>query len=89
MEERFALEVLKELKKESQRRFILLVICLALLFASNITWLIAWNLPSTTEEVTESYDLKGEDDANVILNGDGEVKINEPNQSSQIPKGNY
>lgn len=82
MEEKsLATELLRELKKESHRRFVLLIICIILLFASNMAWLVAWNLPS--EEVTESYDMKGEDDANVILNGDGEVKINEPYQSEK------
>lgn len=82
MEEKsLATELLREIKKESHRRFVLLIICIILLFASNMAWLIAWNLPGETVE--ETYDMKGEDDANVILNGDGEVHINEPNQSEE------
>ena len=75
MEERLAMDILKELNKESKRRFVLLVICIILLFVSNMAWLIAWNLPSETV-TTESYELEGSDDANVFYNGDGEVTIN-------------
>ena len=74
-----ASELLHELKKESRRRFILLLICIALLFITNLAWLIAWNLPS--EVTTEDYTLEGEDNANVIYSsGEGDVKIGE-NQS--------
>lgn len=74
MENSLASELLHEIKLESRRRFILLLICIVLLCASNIAWLIAWNLPK--EEYTESYELQGEDDANVVYNSQGEVKIN-------------
>jgi len=71
----FATEILHELKIEAKRRFILLLITVSLLFISNVAWLIAWNLPE--EEVTESYELTGEDSANVVYNGEGEVNIGE------------
>ena len=79
--ENLATEILHELKAESRRRFILLIVTISLLFASNIAWLIAWNLPN--EQTTESYDLSGEDDANVIYNQLGEVKVNGENQSNE------
>ena len=75
-----ASELLSELKRESKRRFILLIICIILLFVSNMSWLIAWNLPSE-ETVSESYELQGDGDANVFYNEQGEVKINEPSES--------
>ena len=74
-----ASELLHEILVESKRRFVLLIICIVLLCASNIAWLIAWNLAD--REVTESYELQGEDNANVIYNNDGEVKVNGQNQS--------
>ena len=77
-----ASELLHEILVESKRRFVLLIICIVLLCASNIAWLIAWNLPSK-EVVTESYDLQGEDNANVVYNGEGEVTINGENQSDK------
>ena len=77
-----ASELLHEIRVESKRRFILLIICIVLLCASNVAWLIAWNLPSK-EVVTESYDLQGEDNANVVYNGEGEVTINGENQSDK------
>lgn len=70
-----ATEILHELKLESKRRFILLIITIILLFGSNMAWLIAWNLPSN--EVTESYEMAGEDNANVVYNQDGDVRIHE------------
>lgn len=79
--ESLATEILHELKVESRRRFILLIVTISLLFTSNIAWLIAWNLPS--EEATESYDLNGEDNANVIYNQLGEVKVNGENQGNE------
>lgn len=69
--EGLATEILKELRAESKRRFIMLILTIALLFASNIAWLIAWNLPSRS--VSESYDMMGDNGADVIYNevGDG------------------
>ena len=75
MENNLASELLRELKLESQRRFVLLLICLALLFLSNMAWLVAWNLPKVEEEVEESYELQGEDNANVVFNSEGEVDL--------------
>jgi hypothetical protein len=83
MQERLATEILRELHRESKRRFLLLLICIVLLFASNLAWLIAWNLPDNKETVTESYDLQGEDSANVFYNGEGEVTFNGENQSDK------
>ena len=90
MEERFATEILRELKTESKRRFVLLIICLILLFVSNMAWLVAWNLPAEekTETTSESYELQGEDNANVVWNNDGEVKINEQNPSDESENSN-
>lgn len=69
--ESLATEILKELRAESKRRFIMLILTIALLFASNIAWLIAWNLPSRS--VSESYDMMGDNGSDVIYNevGDG------------------
>ena len=72
-----ATEILHELRAESKRRFALLIIARSLLFVSNMAWLIAWNLPDNT--VSESYELQGEDSANVIYNQLGEVEIGEQN----------
>ena len=83
MQEMLATSILRELHRESKRRFILLVICIVLLFASNMAWLIAWNLPKEEERVTESYELQGEDSANVFYNGEGEVVFNDENQGNE------
>jgi len=83
MQESLSTEILREIHKESKRRFILLLICIVLLFSSNIAWLIAWNLPKEEERVTESYELQGEDSANVFYNGEGEVVFNGENQGNE------
>ena len=75
MIESLATEILHELKLQARRWFILLVIAIIMLFASNIAWLIAWNLPDN--EITESYEMTGEDSANVVYNEDGDVRIHE------------
>ena len=82
MENSLASELLHEIKTESKRRFILLIICIILLFASNMAWLIAWNLPSEEVTTESSYELQGQDDANVIFNSEGEVSINGENQGN-------
>lgn len=85
--ENLASEILHELKLESKRRFVLLVVTISLLFVSNLAWLVAWNLPDET--VTESYELEGEDSANVIYNQLGEVSIdgqNKENKEESLPE---
>ena len=79
--ENLASEILHELKLEAKRNFIILIVTVILLFASNIAWLIAWNLPE--KEYTESYELQGEDEANVIYNSQGDVKIDGQNQGEE------
>jgi len=79
--ENLASEILHELKLESKRRFVLLIVTISLLFISNLAWLVAWNLPDET--VTESYELQGEDSANVIYNQLGEVSIDGQNKENQ------
>lgn len=71
-----ATELLHEIKRESRRRFITIIVLIVALVGSNIAWLIAWNLPSQQIE-TETYELQGEDTANVIYSsGEGSVSIN-------------
>ena len=72
-DENFAFEVLRQEKLNTRRWFIITIICVTLLFVSNMAWLIAWNLPR--EEVIESYEMQGEDSANVIYNSEGDVDI--------------
>ena len=78
LNETLATEILHEIKVQTKRTFILLIVCIILLFASNIAWLIAWNLPD--KETTESYELEGQDDANVVYNSQGEVQIDGQNK---------
>lgn len=71
-----ASDILKVLNREARRRFIIIIVLIVALLASNIAWLIAWNLPIHEEE--SSYELQGEDNANVVYSsGEGDVRINE------------
>lgn len=75
-----ATELLREIKQESKRRFIIIMILIAALVGSNLAWLIAWNLPAGKEITTESYELQGEDSANVVYSsGEGDIEINGEN----------
>lgn len=75
-----ATELLREIKQESKRRFIIIMILIAALVGSNLAWLIAWNLPSDKEVTTESYELQGEDSSNVVYSsGEGDIEINGEN----------
>lgn len=76
-----ATALLHEIKQESRRRFIIIIILIVALVGSNLAWLIAWNLPD--KEMTESYELQGEDSANVVFSsGEGDVRINGENQGN-------
>lgn len=65
-----ASELLHELKASCKRWFIAFIIALAMLFATNIAWLYAWNLPST--ETTTTIDSDDGSNANYI-NGQGDI----------------
>ena len=62
MEDKLTLEIFKELKKTIKRYFIAFMILLFLFFATNIAWMIAWNLPAedTTTTVTQDTEDSGE-----------------------------
>lgn len=76
-ENSLAMELLHEMKRESRRRFIIIIVLISLLVLTNVSWLIAWNLPNYD---TESYDLQGDNQSNVIFSsGQGEVKVNGKN----------
>ena len=53
------------------------IITLVLLFATNLVWLYAWNIP--TETSTESYNIDSEDNGNAVYNNSGEVNVNDKN----------
>ena len=75
--ENLATEILHELKRQTSRYFIMLIIAIILLFASNVAWLVVWKY---NKGATQSYDLYGEDSANVVYNSQGDVKINGENE---------
>lgn len=77
MDNSLATDLLREIRQESRRRFIIIILLIVALVGSNLTWLIAWNLPATEETVTETYEVQGEDSSNVIYSsGQGDISIN-------------
>lgn len=69
-DEKLALELLHELKSSCRRWFIAFIIAIVMLFATNLTWLYAWNLPTDSESTTISSD----DNSNAnYINGQGDI----------------
>ena len=69
-DEKLALELLHELKSSCRRWFIAFIIAIVMLFATNLTWLYAWNLPNESESTTISSD----DNSNAnYINGEGDI----------------
>ena len=69
-DEKLALELLHELKSSCRRWFIAFIIAIVMLFATNLTWLYAWNLPNESESTTISSD----DNSNAnYINGQGDI----------------
>lgn len=75
-ETKLASEILKELKTNCKRNFILFIITLVLLFATNAIWLYAWCLPAeeTTSTITTTVDQDTDGcGANNYIGEDGDV----------------
>ena len=69
-DEKLALELLHELKSSCRRWFIAFIIAIVMLFATNLTWVYAWNLPTGSESTTISSD----DNSNAnYINGQGDI----------------
>ena len=69
-DEKLELELLHELKSSCRRWFIAFIIAIVMLFATNLTWLYAWNLPNEPESTTISSD----DNSNAnYINGEGDI----------------
>ena len=69
-DEKLALDLLHELKSSCRRWFIAFIIAIVMLFATNLAWLYAWNLPTDSESTTISSD----DNSNAnYINGQGDI----------------
>lgn len=75
MEEKDSLasELLHLVKTQARRWFIAFIVVLIMLFATNLVWLYAWNLPD--DVTSESYDINAEDEGNAIYNESAGVDI--------------
>ena len=74
---KLALELLMQMKTTIKRLFIVVIVLLIMLFATNISGLYCWNLPS--EDGESSYKIESQDNGNAIYNEDGKVDVNGKN----------
>lgn len=74
---KLALDLLMQMKTTIKRLFIVVIVLLIMLFATNIAWLYCWNLPS--EDGESSYNIESQDNGNAIYNEDGKVDVNGKN----------
>lgn len=79
-QESLASELLHEVKATSKRWFILFIVCLIMLFATNLAWLYAWNLPD--EETTTEITSNNGSNANYV-DGVGDIINGGINKSTQ------
>lgn len=77
MEDKLTLEIFKELKKTIKRYFIAFMILLFLFFATNIAWMIAWNLPAEDTTQTEQIEQDNSNGANNYIGNDGDINNGE------------
>ena len=66
--------LIQEIERNSKRSFIIIIILIAVIFISNIFWI--YSSVAYTEDYTESYELDGSEDANVVYSNQGGVNIN-------------
>lgn len=64
----------REIERQSKRSFIIIIILITVLFISNIFWIYSSIFYKDT--YTESYELDGSDDSNVVYSNQGGVNIN-------------
>ena len=69
-DEKLALELLHELKSSCRRWFIAFIIAIVMLFATNLTWLYVWNLPTESTSITQDSEDNG---TNNIIGNDGDI----------------
>ena len=66
--------LVEESARISKRNFIIIIILIMVIFASNIFWI--YSSIYYKETYTESYELDGSEDANVVYSNQGGVSIN-------------
>lgn len=74
-----AVELLSTLKTLTKKLYAVIVILVILLFATNIAWLYAWNLPSEDQTSAQSYEVESNDSGNAVYSEKGGVNINGKN----------
>ena len=71
---KLATELLREIKAQSKRWFILFLVTIILLFVSNALWLYAWCLPLEESTITTQTTVESNDSGNAnYLGWDGDI----------------
>lgn len=76
--QKLATELLREVKLQARRWFVLFLIVSVMLFTSNIVWLYAW-CSQVEETISEETILEADDSVSAIISTSGEVKVNGEN----------
>ena len=69
---KLALELLMQMKTTIKRLFIVVIVLLIMLFATNIAWLYCWNIPTDSASTSISQDADDNGTNNYIGN-DGDI----------------
>ena len=79
---KLATELLHEIKSQSKRWFILFLITIILLFASNALWLYAWCLPLEESTITEQTTVESNNSGNAnYLEGNSDIVNGESDEN--------
>jgi hypothetical protein len=86
MEDKLTLELLKEVKANAKKWFVIAIIELGVILAIIVSWfLMSYVIPAedTTTTSTESYDIDSKDNGNAIYNDSGKVNVNGEDKSTK------
>ena len=69
---KLALELLMQMKTTIKRLFIVVIVLLIMLFATNIAWLYCWNIPTDSASTSISQD-SDDNGTNNYIGNDGDI----------------
>ena len=90
MEDKLTLELLKEVKANARKWFVIAIIELGVILAIIVSWFVmSYVIPvEDTTTSTESYDIDSKDNGNAIYNDSGKVNVNGENKGTKDNKNN-
>ena len=89
MEDKLTLELLKEVKANARKWFVIAIIELGVILAIIVSWFVmSYVIPVEDTTSTESYDIDSKDNGNAIYNDSGKVNVNGENKGTKDNKNN-